>query len=131
MMKNISKSNFYKNRKPFIIDGVIINKILIPKKEPYGKKISLKYFTGYNDDDDDDDDDDVNGRLCVKLSQMIGYFKYFDSNKTTFFKASDNKLLKRYTKIWETVSNLMNIKFDSELVYGDNDKYIKTKIRTY
>ena len=126
-MKNISKSNFYKNRKPFIIDGIVINKILIPKKEPYGKKISLKYFTGYNDDDDDDDDDDdVNGPLCVKVPQMIGYFKHFDSNKT-----SDNKLLKRYTKIWETVSNLMNIKFDSELVYGNNDKYIKTKIKTY
>ena len=126
-MKNISKSNFYRNRKPFIIDDIVINKILIPKKEPYGKKISLKYFIGYNDDDDDD----VNGPLCVKIPQMIGCFKYFDSNKTTFFKASDNKLLKRYTKIWETVSNLMNIKFDSELVYGDNDKYIKTKIKTY
>ena len=25
----------------------------------------------------------------------------------------------------------MNIKFDSELVYGDNDKYIKTKIKSY
>ena len=25
----------------------------------------------------------------------------------------------------------MNIKFDSEPVYGDNDKYIKTKITMY
>ena len=25
----------------------------------------------------------------------------------------------------------MNIKFDSEPVYGDNDKYIKTKIKLY
>ena len=25
----------------------------------------------------------------------------------------------------------MNIKFDTELVYGDNDKYIKTKIKMY
>ena len=25
----------------------------------------------------------------------------------------------------------MNIKFDSELVYGDNDKYIKKKIKIY
>ena len=25
----------------------------------------------------------------------------------------------------------MNIKFDSELVYGDNDKYINTKIKSY
>ena len=25
----------------------------------------------------------------------------------------------------------MNIKFDSEPVYGDNEKYIKTKIKSY
>ena len=42
-----------------------------------------------------------------------------------------NKLLKKYTKIWERVSSLINIEFDSEPVYGDNDKYIKTKIKLY
>ena len=62
---------------------------------------------------------------------MVGYAKHFDSNKTMSFRVSDNKLLKKYTKIWEKVSNLMNIKFDSEPVYGDNDKYIKTKIKLY
>ena len=62
---------------------------------------------------------------------MIGYVKFFDSNKTMSFKAIDNKLLKKYTKIWEGVSSLMNIKFDSKPVYGDNDKYIKTKIKLY
>ena len=60
---------------------------------------------------------------------MIGYVKCFDSNKTMSFKVTDKKLLENYTKIWEKVSNLMDIKFDSETVYGDNDKYIKTKIR--
>ena len=39
----------------------------------------------------------------------------------------DNKLLKKYTKIWERVSSLKNIEFDSETVYGDNDKYVKGK----
>ena len=29
---------------------------------------------------------------------MIGYVKYFDSNKTVSFKVSDNKLLKKYKK---------------------------------
>ena len=29
------------------------------------------------------------------------------------------------------ISNLLSIKFDSEPVYGDNDKYIKTKIEMY
>ena len=42
------------------------------------------------------------------------------------FKVRDNKLLKKCTILWEKISNLMNIKFDSEPVCGDNDKYIKT-----
>ena len=88
------------------------------KKKPYATKKSIKHFIGYNDDD-------------VKLPQMIGYVKCLDSNKTTSFQVTDDKLLKNYTKIWEKVSNLMDIKFDSEPVYGDNDKYIKTKIRIY
>ena len=57
---------------------------------------------------------------------MIGYVKHFDSNKTMSFK-----LLRKYNKIWEKISNLMNIELDSEPVYGDNDKYIKTKIKMY
>ena len=62
---------------------------------------------------------------------MIGYIKNFDSNKTMSFKVSDNKLLTKYNKIWERISNLMHIEFDSEPVYGDNDKHIKTKIKMY
>ena len=56
---------------------------------------------------------------------MIEYNKHFENNgKAVYFKAIDKKLLKRYTQIWERVSNLMIIKFDSEPVYGDNDKSI-------
>ena len=62
---------------------------------------------------------------------MVGYVKCFDSNKTMSFKVIDNKLLKKYTKIWERVRNLMNIESDSESVYGHNDKYIKIKIKLY
>ena len=62
---------------------------------------------------------------------MIGYVKHFDSNKTVSFKVNDNKLLKKYNKIWEKISSLMNIEFDSEPVYGDGDKYIKQKITMY
>ena len=59
---------------------------------------------------------------------MTGYVKIFDSNKTISFKVGDNKLSKKCSKIWEKISNLMNIEFDSVPAYGDNDKYIKTKI---
>ena len=62
---------------------------------------------------------------------MIGYVKHFDSNKTMSFKVSDNKLLKKYNKIWEKVGSLLNVEFDSEPVYVDGDKYIKTKIKMY
>ena len=47
------------------------------------------------------------------------------------FKISDNKLFKKYNQIWKKVKNLLNIKFNSEPVYGDNDKYMKTKIKIY
>ena len=59
------------------------------------------------------------------------YVKHFDSNKKMSFKVSDNKLLKKYNEIREKISNLLNIEFDSEPVYGDGDKYIKTKIKIY
>ena len=62
---------------------------------------------------------------------MIGYVKHFDSNKTISFKISNNKLLKKYKKLWEKVGNLLSIEFNSELVYGDVDKCIKTKIKNY
>ena len=62
---------------------------------------------------------------------MIGSVKNFDSNKTISFKVDDNKLLKNYNRIWEIISSLLNIEFDSEPVYGDNGKYIKTKIKMY
>ena len=118
--KKIKKSNFYKNRKLFKIEDIDINNILVSEKELYGTKNSFKYFIGYNDEN-------VIRPLCIRLPQMIGYVKFFDSNKTMFFKVNDNKSLKKYNKIWQKISNLMNIKFDGEPIYGDNDKYTKTK----
>ena len=47
------------------------------------------------------------------------------------FQVSDNKLLKKYNKLWQKISHLRNIEFDSDPVYGDGDKYIKTKIKMY
>ena len=122
--KNINKSSFYKNKKLFSLNDIDVNKILVSKKESYGTKNSLKYFIGYNDGD-------IIRPLCILLPQMIGYVKQFDSNRTMFFKVSDNKILKKYKKIWVKVGNLLNIEFESEPVYGDVDKYIKIKIKTY
>ena len=40
---------------------------------------------------------------------MNGYVKCFKNNKTVSFKISDNKVLKRYTQIWEKVKELLTI----------------------
>ena len=88
--------------------------MLVFKKEPYGTKSSFKYFIGYNDNDDI-------RPLCIKLHQMIGYAKYFDSNKAISFKVIDKNLLKSILNYWKNTSFIVK-EFDSEPVYGDNDK---------
>ena len=130
--KNIKKSDFYnKNKKIFNIDDIDVNKILVSKKEQYGKYNSFKYFIGYNDND-------VIRPLCLKLSQMTGYINEFDEDKnknknkiTMSLKVKDKQLLKNYNKIWKKTERLMSIDFDSRPTYGDDDKYIKTKLKTY
>ena len=66
-----SKSNFYKNKKLSKIDEIDVDKMLVLKKEPCCTKKSIKYFIRYNDS--------VIRPLCIKLPQMIGYVKHFDS----------------------------------------------------
>ena len=68
---------------------------------------------------------------------MIGYVKHFNDGKTIkktmLSNVTDRKLLKKYIEIWEKISSSLNKEFDSDplVVYGDNDKYIKTKIKQY
>ena len=114
--KKINKNTFYKNKKLFSIRDINADKILISKKESYGKKGSLKYFIGYNDEDN------IIRPLTIKLPQMIGYVKNFDTNKTISFKVNDKKLLKKYNKIWDKVADLLDVQFDSDCVHGDNEK---------
>ena len=49
--RKTKKTEFYKNKKIFNIDDIDVNKILVSKKEQYGKYNSFKYFIGYNDND--------------------------------------------------------------------------------
>ena len=61
---------------------------------------------------------------------MIRHVKHFDSHKAMPFKVNDNRLLKKYTKVRERVSILINMDYVSETVYSDNDKCIKAKIKS-
>ena len=92
--KNIKKSDFYnKNKKIFNISDIDINKILVSKKEQYGKHNSFKYFIGYNDND-------VIRPLYLFISQTTSYINKFNKNKITMsLMIKDIQLLKNYNKI--------------------------------
>ena len=96
----VHKNEFYnENKKIFNIDDINVNKILVSKKEQYGKYNSFKYFIGYNDHD-------VIRPLYLGLSQMTGYINEFDENKNknkmpVSLMVKDKKLLKNYNKIWK------------------------------
>ena len=95
--KKRKKTEFYKNKKVFQIDDIDVNKILVSKKEPYGKNNSLIYFIGYNDND-------VIRPLCSRLSKTIGYINEFNENKNTIIMSlgvNDEQLFKKYNKIWK------------------------------
>ena len=62
---------------------------------------------------------------------MTGYARKFDENATMPFRANNKQLFKNYNKIWQKVEKLMKIDFESKPVYGDDDKYIKTKLKIY
>ena len=66
-----------------------------------------------------------------KAPKMTGYFKKFNANATMSFRVTNKKFLKMYNKIWEKIEKLININFESKPVYGDNNKYIKTKIKIF
>ena len=119
--KKIKRSDFYKNKKEIKID---FNKILVSKEERYGTKNPFKYFIGYNDND-------TIRPLCVRLPQMTGYDEKYEFNLTMPFKIRDKQLLKKYDQIWKKIKKLLKLKFDSKSVCGDDEKYIKTKIKTY
>ena len=43
----------------------------------------------------------------------------------------DIQLLKSYNKIWKKIEKLMKIDFNTKTTYGDDDEYIKTRVKIY
>ena len=66
-----------------------------------------------------------------KASTNDCYARKLDENATISFRTNNKRFLKNYNKIWEKAEELLKIKFESKPVYGDEDKYIKTKIKIY
>ena len=110
--KNIKKKSDFclKNKKIFNIDDTDVNKILVSKKEQYGKHNSFKYFFGYNDDN-------VIRPLYLFLSQTTEYINKFDNNKITMtLMIKDMQLLKIFNKIRKKIEKLMKMTLTLKLL---------------
>ena len=61
---------------------------------------------------------------------MSRYIKYLDNGrKNMSFLIGDESVYLKYTKIWNKIKNLLNIKFHSPPIH--DNKYIKTKVKTF
>ena len=59
---------------------------------------------------------------------MSGYIKYFEKGgKNMSFLIKDDKVSKKFEKIWNVIKNKLSINFQSKPVY--DKKYLKANIR--
>ena len=113
---------FYLSKQAILLNSVELSKIVVSSKW----KISdtkYKYFCGYLNND-------VIQPLCVILSQMSGYIKYFDDDgKNMSFVTDDKEIYEKYNEIWEVIRKLLKLKFTVSPIR--DDKYIIAKLKTF
>ena len=71
--KGVERKFFHKRKHLIDINKVDIDRIMLSNKDSCGKKGAFKYFIGYITSQ-------CIKSLCIKLPQMNGCAKYFDSN---------------------------------------------------
>ena len=115
----VKKSISHKSKHPFDIGEVDIKK-LISNKILYGK--GFKKFIGYANYE-------KIKLLCIMLSKIGGYAKYFEETKCMDFLIEDEELLEAYNKMWQSIRTLMKKEFGNRHLY--DEKCLKTKIKSY
>ena len=95
----IDKNAFYNNKTSISINETEINIIVLFDKRSCGKG-SFKQYIGYRHRDR------TFSPLNVKLPQLTGYAKHFNSNKRIDFLVADKELLKKYNEIRNNIKSL-------------------------
>ena len=90
--------------------SVNVNQIVTSDKFKHSDE-SFKYFIGYHESQ-------IVKSLCIILSQMNGYIKYFENGgQNMSFIIKDDNVLDKYNKIWDKIKNKLTIKFHIKPVY--------------
>ena len=120
--KEVDKKKFYSSKEAILLDSVDLSKIVVSSRWKLNDE-TYKYFCGYLNNN-------VVKPLCVILSQMSGYIKYFDDGgKNISFITDDEKVYEKYDEIRNVVKRLLKLKFTVDPIR--NDKYISAKLKIF
>ena len=120
--KEVDKKKFYSSKEAILLDSVDLSKIVVSSRRKLNDT-TYKYFCGYLNND-------VIKPLCVILSQMSGYIKYFDNDgKNMSFVTDDKEVYGKYDEIWNVVKSLLKLKFAASPIR--DDKYILAKLKIF
>ena len=120
--KEVNKKEFYSSKQAISLDSVDLNKIVVSKKWKINAT-TYKHICGYLNND-------IIQPLRVILPQMDGYIKYFDDGgKNMSFVTDDEKIYKKYNKIWEVIRNLLKIDFT--VSPARDDIYLVAKLKIF
>ena len=119
--KEVNKKEFYSSKQAISLDSIDLNKIIVSKKWKINDA-TYKHICGYLNND-------TIQPLRVILPQMDGNIKYFDDGgKNMSFVTDDEKIYKKYNKLWEVIRNLLKIDFTVNPVRDDIYLVAKLKI---
>ena len=118
----LNKKSFHRRKEPIHLLSVNTDRIVVSDKFKHNNE-GFKYFIGYLEDE-------LVKPLCIILSQVSGYIKYFENGgKNKSFLIKDNEVWNKYDRIWDVIKDKLGINFYSELVY--EYKYLKSKVREF
>ena len=115
-------TKFHRHKNPISMYDVNTDRIVVSYKVLLGEKV-LNILLGTKI---------ILKNLCLFLfnaSKDESIKKKFLMKLNMSFLIKDSELLERYHEVWDKVSNIIKKEFDIEPVY--NDKYLKTKIKSY
>ena len=120
--KEVNKKEFYSSKQVISLDSIDLNKTVVSKKWKINDT-TYKHICGYLNND-------TIQPLCVILTQMDAYIKYFDDGgKNMSFVTNDEKIYEKYNEIWEVIRNLLKIDFTVNPVR--DDIYLVAKLKTF
>ena len=118
----LNKKEFHKSKEPIELMSVITDQVVVSDKFKHNNE-GFRYFIGYQEGG-------IVKPLCIILSQMNGYIKYFENGaKNMSFLIKNDKVWKKYEQIWDVIKNKLGIKCHSEPIY--EQKYLKSRVTEF